>query len=236
MTLGAGTHRNWPRILLLTAMPLTVALIVIQFVRPDQPAVPRSMEADGPAAVAPARSLPAWPTPRLEAVAAPTPAVSTVPTEAAPTGSARPALSSTPAPTTAAGPAPSSTPSPARPFTPISVEAEAPGNLLNGAQVASCVTCDGGARVRYIDDVNYLEVYVTLPEAGTRTVSVRYESDGDRRMAVRINDGPTTVHPVTGSGGWETPATVTFEAHLPAGRVAIRFSGQSPDIDRVIVS
>jgi hypothetical protein len=145
-------------------------------------------------------------------------------------------LSPAPDPTTATGPVPSGTPSAAQPFTPISVEAEAAGNQLNGAKIASCVTCDGGARVQYVDDVNQLEVYVTLPEAGTRTVAVRYESDGDRTMAVRINDGPTTVHPVTGSGGWETPATVTFEAYLPAGRVAIRFAGHSPDIDRVILS
>lgn len=222
--------RNRPLILLWIAAPLAVALVLVQIVGPEQPARSGSTVASSEAQSVPAAPLPAWPAPSLESPPTPSTTRSDQPSPS-PTVGSLPPLRPAAQPTTLAS-------TPATPgFTAVSVEAEAPGNLLGGdAGVVDCATCDGGARVRYIDDVNYLEVYVTLPVAGTRTVTVRYESDGERKAAVQVNGGPVTVYPVAGSGGWETPATFTFEAHLPAGRNTLRFSGHSPDIDRIVLS
>ncbi|MFV2021917.1 hypothetical protein [Micromonospora sp. LOL_023] len=228
--------RSRPLILLWAATPLAVALVLIQFVGPEQPSRADSTVAYGEAQLAPAAPLPEWPAPSLEPPSPPSTPRSDQPSPLPATG--------TPPPLTPAArptePAQSTTPAstPAAPgFTAVSVEAEASDNLLGGgAGVVDCATCDGGARVRYISDENYLEVYATLPAAGTRTVTVRYESDGNRKAAVQVNGGPVTVHPVASSGGWETPATFTFEAYLPAGRNTLRFSGYSPDIDRIVLS
>ncbi|MFY1635487.1 hypothetical protein ACN27F_19805 [Solwaraspora sp. WMMB335] len=227
----SGSARSRPLIMLWAAVPLAFALVLIQIVGPDQPSAPGPTVADGEAVTAPEEALPRWPRPSLDpAESEQTGPLPTAGTSAPPhTPSARPAGS------TPAG-APVSTPVVPR-FTAVSVEAEAPGNLLAGdAKVADCATCDGGARVQYVHDVNFLEVYVTLPVAGTRTVAVRYESDGQRKIVVQINGGSIKEYPVASSGGWETPATHTFEAQLSAGRNTLRFSGHSPDIDRIVVS
>ncbi|WP_326550856.1 hypothetical protein [Micromonospora sp. NBC_01813] len=228
--------RNRPLILLWAAAPLAVALVLVQFVGPEQPSKADSTVASSEAQPVPAAPLPAWPAPSFEPPATPSPTRSDLP-GIPPAVGTPPPVSPAARPTELAQPTtPVSTPvAPA--FTAVSVEAEAPGNLLaGGAKVASCATCDGGARVRYIDSASYLEVYATLPVAGTRTVTVRYESDGERKASVQVNGGPVTVYPVAGSGGWGTPSAFTFEAHLPAGRNTLRFSGLSPDIDRIIIS
>ncbi|WP_148083623.1 hypothetical protein [Micromonospora sp. Llam0] len=223
-------------------MPLSVALVFIQIVEPDGAAMPDASTAESGAVTTPGDPLPQWPRAQLaqaqsdqaqsEQTSQPQEQASPSPTVGNPVSSTTPSVRPT---GSAEASAPGATPA-TPPVTTVSVEAEASSNLLGGdAKVASCATCDGGARVQYVNDENYLEVYVDLPVPGTRSVAVRYESDGLRKMGVQINGGPTLTYPVAGSGGWETPATFTFEAHLSAGRNALRFSGHSPDIDRIVV-
>ncbi|MDQ7905725.1 hypothetical protein RB614_14495 [Phytohabitans sp. ZYX-F-186] len=143
-------------------------------------------------------------------------------------------------PDTAAAPSPRGTPAgptaTVKRFTAVSVQAEDPGNLLaDGAGVTSCATCEGGGRVRYLGK---LTVYLDLPSAGSRTVTVTYESDGDRQIQVSTTDGRSWSFDTPGAG-WETPRTFTFNAYLPAGRVALLFHNDNhpaADIDKVTIS
>ncbi|MGW0504978.1 hypothetical protein [Micromonospora sp. NPDC003241] len=171
-----------------------------------------SVAVSGPAAPSPSRTS-AGPVPSTT-----TPGTSILPTSAAVT--------------------PSSTPSrsPAAQFRPVTVQAEAPGNLRSGgAEIAYCDSCDGGARVRYLGQ---LTVYLDVAAAGSRTVTVGYTADGTRDLKVVVNGGPPQTFTVTGSS-WVTPRSLRFTASIPAGRTAVTLyhdSAPPPDIDKVTVS
>ncbi|NLU79484.1 hypothetical protein HCA58_14050 [Micromonospora sp. HNM0581] len=121
-------------------------------------------------------------------------------------------------------------------FSPVSVQAEDPGNsITGGAAVTSCGTCDGGARVRYLGRV---VVYLDVPTAGTRTVTVTYESDGARELKVAINNAAPSSFQVSGTS-WQLPRTLQFTAAIPAGRVAVTLyndTSPAPDVDKVTIS
>jgi hypothetical protein len=171
-----------------------------------------SVATSGPAAPTPGRTS-AGPTP-----SASTPAAQVLPTSAAATPSGTPSRS------------------PAAQFRPVTVQAEAPGNLRSGgADIAYCDSCDGGARVRYL---GRLTVYLDVAAAGSRTVTVGYTADGPRDLKVVVNGGAPQTFSVTGSD-WETPRSFRFTSSIPAGRTAVTFyndSGPPPDIDKVTVS
>jgi hypothetical protein len=137
-------------------------------------------------------------------------------------------------PTTTAGRSP-----PAAAFSPISVQAERPGNALYGAaEVASCAACEGGARVRYIGGANEVVVFADVPVAGSRTVTVAYETDGLRVLKVSINGRAPIVFALNGVS-WVEPERVQFTAVIPAGRVQIRLyndESPAPDADLVVIS
>ncbi|WP_432990780.1 hypothetical protein [Dactylosporangium sp. CA-233914] len=136
--------------------------------------------------------------------------------------------------------APTRTTAPPPPaFAPISVQTEDPGNtLFGGAGVVDCATCDGGARVRYIIGVNRVVVRATANVAGTRTVTVVYETDVPRLLKVSINDGLPYVTTVDGTS-WEAPRRLTFTATIPAGEVNVALfneEGAAPDVDKVTIT
>jgi hypothetical protein len=120
----------------------------------------------------------------------------------------------------------------------VVIQAEAPGNVLaGGAQVWPCATCDGGARVAYIAGAAEVVLRTTMPAAGTRTVTVTYESDGPRLIKIAANGAAITERWVTGTG-WDAPQTFTFTAELPAGPLQLRFyndAGPAPDLDKVVI-
>jgi hypothetical protein len=120
-------------------------------------------------------------------------------------------------------------------FTPITVQAEN-ASLSGGAAVADCGTCEAGARVRYIGRV---DVHATVPSAGAYDLTVVYEVEGTRGLAVSIDGNPpVATRRVTGQD-WTTPLTLTVSAVLPAGSVDIGLfgdAGNAPDIDAVTIS
>ncbi|NLU77199.1 hypothetical protein HCA58_02080 [Micromonospora sp. HNM0581] len=174
-------------------------------------------------------------TPPTGAAAAPEPPGSRPPSTPDQSGT-RVAPAPTPpvAPSPAAASPDSSPPAPS--FSPVSVEAEDPGNLLSdGAAVVACGTCDGGARVRYVGRVT---AYLTTATAGRRTITVRYEVDGERGLQISINGAAPTSHRVSGTG-WGTPQTLRYTATVPAGRISMAFyndAGPAPDIDKITIS
>jgi hypothetical protein len=129
-------------------------------------------------------------------------------------------------------------PSAAVTFTPISVQAEDPGNLfVGGATAMECASCEGGQRVGYIGAGAAVVVRMTLPASGPRTVTVIYESGGTRQIRMAANSTVVAVSSVTGPD-WQTPQIVQFTVPLPAGPVELTFDGDlapSPDIDRVTI-
>jgi len=124
-------------------------------------------------------------------------------------------------------------------FTPVTIQAEDPGNLLTGgASVVTCATCHGGGRVRYLCNTCTLVVRTALPVAGSRTITVGYEVDGPRFIKVSINGAPASSWPVTGPE-WTVPQTFRFTAQLPAGDLRLTFfndESPAPDIDDVIIA
>jgi len=124
----------------------------------------------------------------------------------------------------------------------LTIEAEAAGNTLAGAvAVASCSTCSGGAKVRFIGNsaANYETVNnVTVAAAGDHQLTITYEVDGTRTFAVSVNGGAAIQVPVTGTS-WSTPASTTVTVALVAGANTLTFANPSayaPDLDRISVS
>ncbi|NMO53161.1 hypothetical protein HH310_18430 [Actinoplanes sp. TBRC 11911] len=135
--------------------------------------------------------------------------------------------------------APSAAVSSAARFTPITIEAEDPRNTLSGgAATTTCGTCRGGGRVRYICLTCRVTVRTTVPVAGRRTVTVAYETDGDRSLKVSVNGAPARTWQVRGSA-WTTPHSFRFTADLPAGPLRLSLyndESPAPDVDQVVIS
>jgi hypothetical protein len=164
------------------------------------------------------------------------PSAGRVPAPVAPSGTTT-AVAST-SPTASAG-APAASKSAPTPFTPISVQAQDPGNILTGgAAVVACATCDGGYRVRYICLGCQLVIRTTIPVSGLRTLTVVYETDGPRELKISINGAPPLIRTVLGTD-WATPETFDFTAVLPAGTLLLTFyndESPAPDINKVVIS
>ncbi|HEX7307909.1 hypothetical protein [Lentzea sp.] len=135
-------------------------------------------------------------------------------------------------------PAPSAPPPPA--FRSITVHAADPANLRNGARVIECASCRGGSRVGYIGGPNTLAIRLTgVPAAGTRTLTIVYETEEPRTLVVAVGDGAAQTRRLTGAASLLIPATTTLEAFVPAGDSWVRFfndSGSAPDVNELVVS
>jgi len=126
-------------------------------------------------------------------------------------------------------------------FTPITIDATDPRNTLSGgAEAVSCTGCASGSRVRYIDADAAVSVPVRgVGVAGTRTLTISYESDGLRDLQVTVNDVPVRTLSLAGAGDWQTPARVSLRVQLERGANTIVFanpSGPAPDLDRFRIS
>jgi hypothetical protein len=136
-------------------------------------------------------------------------------------------------------------PAPATPSRPpafqgTTVHAADPANIRTGARVIECASCRGGSRVGYIGGPNVLAVRVAgVPAAGTRTLTIVYETEEPRTLMVAVNDGAPQTRRLTGAASLLIPATTSVEVFVPAGDSWIRFfndSGSAPDINEVVLS
>ncbi|TDV35447.1 hypothetical protein [Actinophytocola oryzae] len=132
------------------------------------------------------------------------------------------------------------TSSPPPAFQSITVHAADPANLRTGARVIECASCRGGSRVGYIGGPNLLAVRVAaVPTAGTRTLTIVYETEEPRTLKVAVNDGTTQTRQLAGAASLLIPATTTLEVFVPAGDSWIRFfndTGSAPDINEIVLS
>jgi hypothetical protein len=118
------------------------------------------------------------------------------------------------------------------------VEAE-DAALSGSAAAASCSTCSGGAKVRFIGNSasNFATFTVTAAAAGSHQLTITYELDGSRSFFVSTNGAAGTEVPVTGTS-WSAPATATVPVTLTAGSNTIKFfndGANAPDLDRIDV-
>jgi len=142
-------------------------------------------------------------------------------------------------------PPPPSPPAPAtssRPvaFQSITVHAADPANIRTGARVIECASCRGGSRVGYIGGPNILAIRVAgVPTAGTRTLTIVYETEEPRTLKVAVNDATAQTRLLSGAASLLIPATTSVEVFVPAGDSWIRFfndTGDAPDINEIVLS
>lgn len=125
-------------------------------------------------------------------------------------------------------------------FQSITVHAADPANIRTGARVIECASCRGGSRVGYIGGPNILAVRVAgVPTAGTRTMTIVYETEEIRTLKVAVNDGAAQTQQLAGAASLLIPATTSLEVYVPAGDSWIRFfndTGSAPDINEIVLS
>ena len=122
-----------------------------------------------------------------------------------------------------------------------SYEAEAATNTLaGGANVSTCSTCSGGAKVGFVGNGGTLTFNnVTAPTAGTYRVTLLYATDGVRPGVVSADGGTGQTLSFPSTGSFNTPGALTVSLPLTAGPNTIELSdptAYTPDFDRLIVA
>ncbi len=78
-----------------------------------------------------------------------------------------------------------------------------------------------------------------VPAAGTRTLTIVYETEEQRTLMVAVNDGTPQTRRLAGAASLLIPATTSVEVFVPAGDSWIKFfndTGSAPDINEVVLS
>ncbi len=124
---------------------------------------------------------------------------------------------------------------------PVTIQAEASGNTLGGtAKVATCATCSGGAKVRFVGNgaANTVTIPVTESAAGSHQLTVTGEVSGTRSFQVTVNGGTSVTVSLTGTS-FTTPVSATVTLTLPAGSDSIVFgnaTAYAPDLDAITIN
>ncbi|HEX4207845.1 MAG TPA: carbohydrate-binding protein [Ktedonobacteraceae bacterium] len=124
-----------------------------------------------------------------------------------------------------------------------SYEAESPANTLGGnAQVVSCTTCSGGAKVGNVGNGGTLQFNnVNKQKSGIYTMTVYYtDGDSGRPMYASFNGASGVLLDFHGDSdnNWNRVQEMQVSVRLNAGNNTIKFfddSGASPDLDRITV-
>lgn len=164
-----------------------------------------------------------------------------------PTGSSAPTLSVSGA-AAGAGPVDPVTAAPSVPSAPsavpvsISIEAEGPSAVRSGqVEPRELPAASGGMVITGIGDgaANLVRFAVTVPQAGTYTVTFHYVAT--ERLRARVTVGMATAvvqFPATGAT-WGTLGAASVKLPLAAGPNAIEFGNRNapaPDLDRMVVT
>jgi outer membrane protein assembly factor BamB len=123
----------------------------------------------------------------------------------------------------------------------VTIQAEAAGNTLGGtAMVATCATCMGGAKVRFLGNgaANTVTIPVNESAVGSHQLTVYGEVDGTRSFQVSVNGGTAVTVSLTGTS-WSTPVSAAVTVTLPAGTDTMTFgntTAYAPDMDAVTIN
>lgn len=118
------------------------------------------------------------------------------------------------------------------------------GTLSNGANIQSVNACSGGKCVGYLGGTGTTNGTVVINNvnvatAGTHSMTIYYVSSDTRTIYVTPNSGTFSGVPCTGTGDWNSVASVTTNINLKAGNNIIKLDNGSatnaPDIDRIVI-
>lgn len=125
----------------------------------------------------------------------------------------------------------------------LSVEAESPENERGGQTFPrSLAAASGGIVISHVGKrpANTLRFAgVTVPDAGSYTVTVYYVSPNQRQAAIAVNGQPVTTpsFPATGGNGGSV-GSLSIRLPLVAGANTVEFGNAiawAPDLDRIVV-
>ncbi|GLY18980.1 hypothetical protein Kisp01_59940 [Kineosporia sp. NBRC 101677] len=122
---------------------------------------------------------------------------------------------------------------------PITVAAADSANQRWLVSAVDCATCVSGSRIIGLGLLATLTVPVESDTAGTRQLSIAYESKRQRDLYVSVNGGAAQKLTVEGTGGWETPGWTSVSVDLQQGKNSIKFHnpiGLAPDLDQISVN
>ncbi len=222
----ATARRRWLVVaLVVTALGAAVAVPLLRSSSPPRPGSPAMPATSGPAGVAAED-------PSIDAGADPSPAPATPPPSSAPPRAAPSKAARVPAPRPA----------------PVTYEAEAAGNYLDGtAQVADYPGASGGRIVRNIGNwrgvrkVGSLRFAgVTAPATGTYVLtffSVHLDGEPTRTAVITVSGSPSVTVSVSGSA--TCCAATRLRITLQRGANTITFTnptGHAPSIDKIVIS
>lgn len=152
-----------------------------------------------------------------------------------------------PEPTASATDAPSDAPSttesteaPAVPQAqPVHIAASDKANKRTLVSSVDCGTCVSGSRVIGVGLLASLTVPVNVDSAGSRQLTIAYETRLQRELYVSVNGGSSQKVTAAGTGSWETPGWVSVTVELQQGENSVKFHnplGLAPDLDLITVN
>jgi hypothetical protein len=125
----------------------------------------------------------------------------------------------------------------------LSLEAERGGNVIGGRAGAGPLDGASGGRIvgaLGLGGANFLRfTEVTVPDADTYTVRIRYISGEPRRATIQVNGRASTTVAFASTGSWRTVGTTTVQLALRAGANTIQVGHGTepcPDFDRIDVT
>lgn len=106
--------------------------------------------------------------------------------------------------------------------TSIHIEAE-DYDAMNGILTQNTNDTGGGLNVGWIDAGDWMDYNITIPEAGTYTVSLRVASvPGSATTQLQINGNVLSTVNIVSTGGWQNWVTLTSTVQLAAGAQTLR--------------
>lgn len=118
----------------------------------------------------------------------------------------------------------------------------AASDALNKRWLVSSIDCGGcasGSRIIGLGLLATLTVPVNADSAGTRQLTIAYETVLQRDLYVSVNGGAAQKLTLAGTGGWDKPGWTSLSIDLKQGENSIKFSnplGLAPDLDQITVN
>ena len=106
----------------------------------------------------------------------------------------------------------------------LTIEAEAYTNQF-GVRSEPTTDTNGGANIGYINNGDYSEYQINVPDSGTYVIEARVASRANGgRINLLVNEASIGALDVSSTGGWQNWASVNTSVQLDAGRQTLRLA------------